>query len=646
MDESNGKQSKTNVSNIEDWKTKFKSKLSGLSNLSKRADIRNVVYGDIQTGSKEDESSSDEEDDLIAGLFQSSRKDGKKGGRSSLFHQQDCAQCNYTDSNDLALDDIIESIKNCFTKKVSKRTFGDDDDEDEDLYGDFVDMENGDDEKDENQDFDDVDSGSDDDETADAEDGIDGGKNDDSKTNAESKMSKIAAKKRKLKHMFDVDYDEEKGGNTYYEDLKKSVSQQAELNQKEFENMEDDIRVQYEGYRAGLYTQIELENIPCEFVTNFDASIPVIIGGLLTGEDNIGYIQTRFKKHRWHDRILKNRDPLILSAGWRRFQTIPLFSMLDHNGRYRSLKYTPEHMHCIATMYGPIIPPSSGILAIQNGSRSKFKIAATGVVLDMDKSIEVVKKLKLVGTPLKVFKNTAFVKGMFSSQLEVAKFEGANIRTVSGIRGEIKKAIKAPPGAFRATFEDKILLSDIIFCRTWYPITCPQLYNPVQSLLLPKDQKHNWQGMRTVGQLRHLNSTKPSVKKDSLYKPIERQVRKFNKLSIPKKLQADLPFKTKPKNETKQKKKTYEQKRAVIMEPDEKRAVRLMKGIFAVNKEKERKLKTKRHEQHGKFVKKMGELEAKRDVKIKEQRKRIHKILGQEEKRKQKQMEKSAGRKR
>ena len=261
---------------------------------------------------------------------------------------------------------------------------------------------------------------------------------------------------------------------------------QGELNKQEFENLEDDIRVQYEGFRAGLYVHLEVERVPCEFVTNFDPTFPVIVGGLLPGEDNVGYIQTRFKKHRWYGKILKNRDPLILSVGWRRFQTIPLYSMQDHNMRYRALKYTPEHLHCIATMYGPIVPPNSGVLAIQHNSVEKFKIAATGVVLDLDKSVEVVKKLKLVGTPLKIFKNTAFVKGMFTSALEVTKFEGASIRTVSGIRGEIKKAIKAPPGAFRATFEDKILTSDIVFCRTWYPVACPQFYNPVQSLLLKK----------------------------------------------------------------------------------------------------------------------------------------------------------------
>ena len=66
-----------------------------------------------------------------------------------------------------------------------------------------------------------------------------------------------------------------------------------QLNQKEFEDMEDDVRVQYEGYRPGMYVRIEIKSMPCEFIENFDPSYPVVLGGLLAGEDDIGFIQVR-----------------------------------------------------------------------------------------------------------------------------------------------------------------------------------------------------------------------------------------------------------------------------------------------------------------------------------------------------------------
>ena len=60
------------------------------------------------------------------------------------------------------------------------------------------------------------------------------------------------------------------------------------------------------------------------------------------------------------------------------------------------------------------------------------------------------------------------------------KFLGAKIQTVSGIRGQIKKITKkGGEGCFRATFEDKILISDIVACKTWWKVKFPKLYNPI-----------------------------------------------------------------------------------------------------------------------------------------------------------------------
>jgi ribosome biogenesis protein BMS1 len=340
------------------------------------------------------------------------------------------------------------------------------------------------------------------------------------------------------------------------------------------------------------------------------------VGGLLNHEQQLGLVRMRFKKHRWHQKILKTNDPLVFSIGWRRFQSLPTYSIEDQNERHRYLKYTPEHMHCCATIYGPIVPPNTGVLAFQNLSNKiqGFRVSGTGVVLELDHKFHIVKKLKLVGTPQKIHKNTAFIRGMFNSELEVAKFEGASIRTVSGIRGKIKKAIRGERGDFRATFEDKILKSDIIFCRTWVPVEPKMFYNPVISLLISSTGKNKSKTkskskiktntemtlMKTTYQLRKEQKMSIPINQDSLYQPIKRKERKFSTLKIPKKLQANLPFANKPKMDTKRS--SLKNKRSmstIVLEPEEKKKYTFMQQVNTVRKDRVKTRKI-RHEQRSK----------------------------------------------
>lgn len=603
-----------------------------------RINYTKMVYGDdVADVAVEEEGESDDE---LGGLFKVLKKSGGDSSQQDkhTINKKDCNHLEIT--NPLDLEQLSEDIRDTF---VTGKWDASEDakarlDEDDALYGDFEDLETG--EKHvANDDGEDYKSDYDHDKAAAAgsENGSDqevDGSEEKVKTKADmSAQERRMAKKRKIKELFDKEYDS-KGDDQFYESWKAEMDEQAKLNRSEFEELPEDQRVQYEGFRPGMYVRVEFEQMPCELIENFDATYPVILGGMTNVEEKLGFVNVRVKKHRWYSKILKSRNPLIFSLGWRRFQTIPYYYKLEDNMRQRMLKYTPEHMHCNAVFWGPITPQGTGFLAVESVAEKtpNFRIAATGVVLELDQSVEVEKKLKLVGHPKKVFKKSAFIENMFTSALEVAKFQGARIQTVSGLRGQVKKALSSPAGAFRATFEDKIRMSDTVFLKAWVKVEIPRFIMPVTSLLLSQESKQAWMGMRTVGQLRHERGIPVPQKGDSLYRPIVRPQRENKPLVIPKDLKMRLPFKDMPKElqEHKQPKRV-----AVVLEPAEAKVANFMKRVKAIYKDKRQKehhIMRKRVQEH---KKKVASQEAIKQEKLKEAKKRLHKILGDMKKKKE-----------
>jgi ribosome biogenesis protein BMS1 len=526
-----------------------------------------------------------------------------------------------------AAQENIEALKTKFTKGKSRRNGdGDDDDEDGEFGG-----------------FDDEDEGGDGGEGGEDSEG-DGEFEDleaDPKPSAPQQQSadaiqaereKNAKRKEELKARFEEedrdgfmndkskarreggDGEQEFGEDDWYDAQKAMIKKQLDINKEEFSNLDERQRVAVEGHRAGKYAKLVLEGVPAEFVSRFDSRLPIIVGGLSATEDRWGFVQVRIKRHRWHKKILKTNDPLIFSLGWRRFQTLPIYSISDSRTRNRMLKYTPEHMHCFGTVYAPLIAPNTGFVCFNSFSNPGFRIAATGTVLSVDESTEIVKKLKLTGTPYKIFKNTAFIKGMFNSALEIAKFEGASVKTVSGVRGQIKRALSKPEGHFRATFEDKILASDIVFLRAWYPIKPHRFYNPVSNLI-------GWQPMRLTGEVRRTQGVATPQLKNSQYRKIERQTRHFNGLQVPRALAASLPFRSQIVAMKPQKKKTYLQKRAVVLGAEEKQTRAFMQKVLTVHNDQVAKRRAKKEENRAVFKKKMAEGDEKREEREKKESK-------------------------
>ncbi|XP_041979920.1 ribosome biogenesis protein BMS1 homolog [Aricia agestis] len=644
--------------NEQDFSTKWKEKMAENATTAyferqrTSKNIMKLVYGEFEIGNKtkeqEENDSSDDESDEESGPFIKKVTNSEKKKQKEK-DQLDLDECSFFYSidkpvlRDWASEANKQLIINSFV--TGKRSADEDAEEllklddasdgEEELYGDFEDLETGEkhveEKKTENVD----------------ETGF--------KRKAEPTKSEIMEKKLKLKAKFDSEYDNPedhriKGDHSYYENLKAEALKQSELNKSVFENLDNGLRIEVEGFRPGLYVRMLFKNMPSEFVTNFDASYPILIGALNMAEQNIGFVSCKVKKHRWYKKILKTNDPLIISLGWRRFQTLPIYSKVEDDLKCRYLKYTPEHVTCNMHFYGPITPQNTGFLALQTVNNNPneikqlgFRIAATGSVNEINKSTQIMKKLKLVGTPLKIYKKTAFIKDMFTSTLEVAKFEGARIKTVSGIRGQIKKALNKPEGAFRATFEDKILMSDVIFCRTWFKVDVTKFYAPVVNLLLPVGNKNAWQGMKTKGQLKREKNIKSEANKDSMYTEIKREPKVFKPLVIPKELQKGLPYRFKPKvNKTtlsnKDTKDMFKDRIAVVRSPHEQKVSNVMKMLSTNYQKKQEVQKEKTAQRLSLFKKKQDEEEWRKIKRQKELKKKICRHISKMSNKKEKQM--------
>jgi ribosome biogenesis protein BMS1 len=204
-----------------------------------------------------------------------------------------------------------------------------------------------------------------------------------------------------------LEEDESPGMNEEEENVEYTEKEKAELLSKELGNV-----------NLGDYLRINIQRVKFKHFKNLTVK-PFIVHFHGYQADTMGFIMVRLRKHRFYTNLLKSFDPLILSAGFHKYQSIPMLAKKDANDRFRLIKYTPQHDFCLAFFYGPQVELNTGVSVFQSMEENikKFRVGGTGVVIGFSPNYDIKKKLKLVGEPFKIFKNTAFIKGMFNSKV-------------------------------------------------------------------------------------------------------------------------------------------------------------------------------------------------------------------------------------
>lgn len=231
----------------------------------------------------------------------------------------------------------------------------------------------------------------------------------------------------------------------------------------------------------------------------------IILSSILPFERKVGVMNFRIKRTAENNDLIRNKTPLVLQAGFRRFYICPIISncprissatIIERSQILKQCKILLHGDYYIISCYSTIIFPPCPILLFSlnnpnvNGhNKITYKNfnpndllindwpLAWGNIVDADPYRVIVKRIVLVGNLFKVRKTKGVVRNMFNNPDDVKWFKSVGLRTRSGIRGIIKEPL-GMHGYMKCLFSKPIQQNEVVgmplYKRVfpkWFPIT-------------------------------------------------------------------------------------------------------------------------------------------------------------------------------
>jgi pre-rRNA-processing protein TSR1 len=214
--------------------------------------------------------------------------------------------------------------------------------------------------------------------------------------------------------------------------------------------------------QTGFYINITVTGLDDDMLASLQNVKSLQIFGLHRHENRLSVLHFTIKRTPGYADVIKGKEDLIFSAGFRAFEGKPIFSESNLNcDKHKSERFLTEDSFTCASVYGPITFGQCPLLVFKKLDNGQTILVATGSLMKVDPDRIMLKKVILTGIPIRVRKRMAVVKHLLYDPMDVRWFKPAELCTKHGLRGHIKEPV-GTHGLFKCSFSTPITQNDTI----------------------------------------------------------------------------------------------------------------------------------------------------------------------------------------
>lgn len=241
------------------------------------------------------------------------------------------------------------------------------------------------------------------------------------------------------------------------------------------------------GVPAGLYVTVHIKGVEQSLWEAFSSaqdSENFILYGLLPHEHKMSLVNCVLRRTPESEIPIESKERLIIQCGYRRFITNPIFSEHTHGNKFKFEKFFRPNEIVVASFYAPIQYPPATVMCFRPNPDSSVSLVAAGSLLTCDPNRVVLKRIRLSGHPLKIYKDFAVIRFMFFNCEDVNYYKPIKLRTKCGRMGHIRESL-GTHGHMKCRFDGQLKSYDTVYLQLYKRIFPKWTYQECLKTALP-----------------------------------------------------------------------------------------------------------------------------------------------------------------